>query len=147
MVSPIRLGHLVLRVSDIAKSEKFYTEILGLKVTSRDFGMVFLSSGSNASHELALSPATANADYVRQGNVGLSHFAWQMRSLRDLRQFHNHLKRKGVRILGTGDHGISIGVYFADPDDNRVEVFYELPAERWPDEGLFEGKFPRAWVI
>jgi len=142
MVSPARLGHLVLKVRDIAESERFYTEVLGLTVTSREMGMVFLTSGSNASHELALAPAVESRNHVDGRHVGLSHFAWQMRSFGDLRKIQKQLERKGVNILGTGDHGISIGVYFADPDGNRVEVFYEMPRRQWPKEHLFSGKFP-----
>ena len=36
-------------------------------------------------------------------------------------------------IDGTGDHGISQGIYFQDPDGNEIEVFYELPRAQWPN--------------
>lgn len=142
MVSPARLGHLVLKVNDIKRSEEFYKEILGLKVTERDFGMVFLSSSSETSHELALAPKSSGDD-DRGPNSRLSHFAWQMKTTRDLRELQEFLNENGIRILGTSDHGISIGVYFADPDGNHVEVFYELPRESWPRDGLFKGRFPK----
>ncbi|HIN71709.1 MAG TPA: glyoxalase, partial [Dehalococcoidia bacterium] len=35
MVKPKQLGHLVLRVRDVERSEKFYTENLGLSVTTK----------------------------------------------------------------------------------------------------------------
>ena len=55
MVKPKQLGHLVLRVRDVERSEKFYTENLGLSVTTKRPGvMTFLSAGSDASHELSL---------------------------------------------------------------------------------------------
>ena len=48
-----------------------------------------------------------------------------------------------IKVGGVGNHGISIGVYFFDPDGNEIEVFYELPRDQWPTEGqLFAGKFP-----
>ena len=50
------------------------------------------------------------------------------------------------------DHGISIGVYFRDPDGNGLEVSYELPRSEWPrQERLFAedlvglGRFPGPW--
>ena len=53
------------------------------------------------------------------------------------------MKAKDVNIGGIGDHGISIGVYLFDPDGNEIEVFYELPKDKWPEEGsLFGGQFP-----
>ena len=53
------------------------------------------------------------------------------------------MKAKGVDIGGMGDHGISMGVYFFDPDGNEIEAFYELPRHQWPQEGqIFSGSFP-----
>ena len=75
--------------------------------------------------------------------VGLYHFAWEMESFEDVKRLYGELKEKGVRIAGIGDHGISLGVYFFDPDGNEIEAFYELPRDQWPTEGaIFSGRFP-----
>lgn len=144
MVRPKNLGHLVLRVRNLDHSEQFYTDVLGLEVTSRMPGvMVFMSAGAEASHELALMPGDADTPNPGKDRIGLYHFAWAMESFEDLKQIYHRLKEKGVRIGGVGDHGISLGVYFFDPDDNEIEVFYELPRSQWPKEGnIFDGKFP-----
>jgi catechol-2,3-dioxygenase len=143
MVKPKQLGHLVLRVRDLDRSQSFYEDVLGLQVTTAIPGrMVFLSAGE-ASHELALMSVGADAPGPEQGRVGLYHFAWEMESFEDLRQIYGELKQKDVKVGGVGNHGISIGVYFFDPDGNEIEVFYELPRDQWPTEGqLFAGKFP-----
>ena len=61
----------------------------------------------------------------------------------DLKRLNRELEEKGVSIVGVGDHGVSIGVYFLDPDGNEMEAFYELPRDQWPEEGdIFSGKFP-----
>ena len=120
--------------------------MLGLEVTnSRPGKMVFMSAGDDASHELALIPVGPNAPGPEQGRVGLYHFAWEMASFDDLRTLYREMKEKGVNIGGIGDHGISIGVYFFDPDGNEIEVFYETPREQWPEDGdLFSGQFPQS---
>jgi len=132
----------VLRVRDVSRSEAFYGDILGLSVTSRDLGMVFMSADGDRSHELALIEASANGTGPEPGAPGLAHFAWQAGSLDDLRLIRGRLSERGVTVTGVGSHGISIGVNFLDPDGNRVEIFYELPKEMWPDKGLFLGEFP-----
>ena len=50
------------------------------------------------------------------------------------------------------DHGLSIGIYFRDPDGNGVEVSYELPRNQWArqdkvfsGEGRSKGLFPGPW--
>ena len=55
MIQARKLGHIVLKVRDAAKSRDFYTRTLGLKVAHEDLerGAVFLSFGE-AHHDLAL---------------------------------------------------------------------------------------------
>ena len=145
MVKPLKLGHLVLRVRDLDRSADFYTGVLGLAVTASMPGtMVFMRAGGDSSHELALMSVGADAPGPDAARVGLYHFAWQMESLDDLRELHRELKQKQVEISGIGNHGISLGVYFIDPDGNEIEAFYELPNDQWPSGNIFAGSFPGA---
>ena len=140
-----RLGHLVLRVRDVERSEKFYTEVLGLIVTGKRPGrMVFFSAPeTGSSHELACMAVGPEAPGPEQDRVGLYHMAWQVDSVEELEAFHRRLKEQDATIVGYGDHGMSAGVYFLDPDGNEVECYYELPKDQWPGEGPANGeKFP-----
>ena len=142
MVIPKRLGHIVLKVNDIDKSEVFYKDVLGLKVTHKvEQSMVFMTSGS-LSHEIALFANDANHREPQNEYTRLVHFAWQLKSFEDLKFFYNSLLANKIPISGIGDHGISIGVYFSDPDGNEIEVYYELPKSEWPKKEIFSGKFP-----
>ena len=121
MVKPKQLGHLVLRVRDVERSEKFYADVLGLGTTTKREGiMVFMSAGAEASHELALMSVGSDAPGPEKNRVGLYHFAWEMESFADLQQLYKEMKSKDVNIGGIGDHGISIGGYFFDPDGNET---------------------------
>ena len=78
--------------------------------------------------------------------IGQAHMAWQMETFEDLQELHARLKDNDVRIVRIGDHGVSLGVYLLDPDDNEIEVYYELPKDQWerhPEKGLFGNNFPR----
>ena len=144
MVTPKQLGHLVIRVRDLEKSERFYSDVLGLKVMNKRPGsMTFMSADTGMSHELALVPVGDDAPGPEEGRVGLYHFAWEMESFDDLKKLYKVMKENDVNIGGIGDHGISLGVYFFDPDGNEIEAYYEMPRDEWPPEGdLFEGEFP-----
>ena len=143
MVKPARLAHVVLRVRDLEQSERFYTNLLDLQVTSRiGTKMVFMSASEDASHELALLSIGPEAPGPDPSHVGMYHFAWQMKSLEDLRHIYKVIRDSGLEIGGIGDHGISLGVYLFDPDGNEIEVFFELPKEDWPDDNIFTGSFP-----
>ena len=131
-MKPKKLGHIVLRVRVIARSEAFYKEVLGLRVTGRIPGfMSFLSAGED-SHDLALMQVGEEAPGPEATRVGLYHFAYQVNSRQELEQWYHHLKDNGVQIVGSADHGVSQGVYFLDPDGIEIEVTYEVPPEEWP---------------
>lgn len=144
MVTPKQLGHLVIRVRDLEKSEQFYTNVLGLKVMNTRPGvMTFMSADESMSHELALVPVGDDAPGPESTRVGLYHMAWEMQSFEDLKKLYAVIEENDVKVGSIGDHGISLGVYFFDPDGNEIEAYYEMPKDEWPAEGdLFEGAFP-----
>ena len=123
MVVPAKLGHIVLAVSDIQISTRFYEDVLGLRVTARmPDRMVFLSSRNDASHELALVKMEDSNINPLSNSARIVHFAWQMTSFEDLKEIYHHLLEKKIEIVRFGDHGISLGIYFFDPDGNEIEV-------------------------
>ena len=143
MIKPKSLGHLVLKVRDLNRSEKFYTQILGLQVMGRlNNKMVFLSAGEKH-HDLALFKLQGDAVDAQKMQVGLLHFAWELETLSDLKQAYSFLKKEGIPIQNAIEHGISKGIYFLDPDGNEVEVYCDNPKEEWQRlENPFGGSAP-----
>ena len=141
MVKPKHIGHANIRVRDLERSEKFYTEVLGLHVTHRRGKTAFLSAREH-SHELAIRAIGIDAPGpAEDAQIGTNHFAWQMETFDDLQAMYRHLKQKGVAIDRVRDNCFSVGVYFSDPDGNGIEVYYEdLELFR---RGSWEGKFHR----
>ena len=145
--TPKSLGHLVMRVRDIDRSVDFYTRVMGLTIMEKTAsGTVFMSANTEKSHELAIRAIGMDAGGPDHSVVGQAHMAWQMETFEDLQELYDRLKENDVRIRNIGDHGISLGVYLLDPDDNEIEVYYELPRSQWEshsEKGLFGGSFPR----
>lgn len=141
-----RLGHVVLKVRDLERSEAFYTEVVGLRVTGRLPGrMVFFTVPQNeeASHDFAIWRAGPEAAAPDPGAVGLLHVAWQVERPEDLEALYRHLQARGVPIRGTMDHGTNLSVYFEDPDGHTLEFTYERPREAWPaGRNPFQGRDP-----
>ena len=137
---PKYLGHVNLYVRDAELCEKFYADILGLHTYERRPGRaVFMSADLDQSHEIALMHLGPDAAGPDANRVGLNHIAWRMGSFEDLRELYGRLKERGVETR-IADHGVSLGVYFQDPDGNGNEVYYELPRDAWPrQEQIFEG--------
>jgi catechol 2,3-dioxygenase len=132
MIHPDRIGHVVIKVRDLERSRRFYTEVLGLEIMKElpQVKMVFLASNRRDHHELALAEVGARASAPNPGDVGLSHFAFRLKSIEDLRAAYRELKEHGVPISFTVNHGVTRSVYFLDPDGNQLEVYVDnLPEE------------------
>ena len=118
------LGHANTRVRDVERSEKFYTEVLGLHVTLRRGKTVFLSAREH-SHELAIGAMGDDVLEPDAARIGTNHFAWEVESFDQLQEMVHHLKTKGVEILRSRNNNFSTGIYFNDPDGNGLEIYYE----------------------
>ena len=145
--TPKNLGHVVMRVRDMDRSLDFYTQVMGLTIMERSSsGTVFMSADTEKSHELAIRAIGIDANGPDHSVIGQAHMAWQMESFEDLQELYFRLKENDVRIIRIGDHGVSLGVYILDPDDNEIEVYHELPKSDWKSpegKGLFGGNFPK----
>jgi len=140
-----KLGHVVLKVRDLDRSEAFYTAVVGLQVTGRLPGkMVFFSvPGNQDSHDLAVWRVGPDAASAGPKQVGLFHVAWQVERPEDLEPLYRHLLARGVAVHGTMDHGANLSVYFEDPDGNMLEFTYEQPRPVWPEgQNPFAGRQP-----
>ncbi len=132
-VNPVRLNHAVLFVADLARAERFYTEVFGMTVVAREPrpDAVFLRlprSGNH--HDLGLFGVGPAAAPKRRGGVGLYHLAWQVDTIDELEQARLTLVDAGA-YTGESSHGATKSVYGADPDGNEFEVMWMLPREDW----------------
>ena len=123
-MKPDHLGHVHLKVSDLARAEKFYTEALGLKVMER-FGSqyVFLSLGKHH-HDIALMNVGKNAPRPAREATGLFHVAFEVKNKKDFAKFYQQLKKHGVEPEAV-DYGMHFAMYFPDPDHNIIEVYVD----------------------
>ena len=123
MIKPTRLGHVVLRVRNLKRSEEFYTEFLGLEVKGRGGDrIVFFRSNEDTDHDLAISNVGADAPGPEATRVGMYHFAYEFKSIEDIKEAYRLTQEMDIRISGFGDHGETKGLYILDPDGIEIEL-------------------------
>jgi catechol 2,3-dioxygenase len=126
-----RIAHIVLFVRDPRASAEWYGDVLGMRVSATVpdgpyRGGIFLSFGEH-DHDLALFPASSAADRGKE----FEHIGLEVDcdgNIDQLRRLYGKMLQRGVRINEVLDHGVSIGIYFFDPDGHQLEVFCQLVA-------------------
>lgn len=114
--------HLSLFVSNPEISAKWYADVLGMVEHARGPAWIMMSFGEKH-HDIALIQAEAGA---QQGGLGLQHYGLEIEgNFETLQRLHGMLIQKGVEIVKTTDHAVGKGLYFHDPDGNRLEFFLE----------------------
>jgi catechol 2,3-dioxygenase len=92
----LRVGHIHLRVGNIAKAEKFYNGLLGLDVTRRRNGATFLSTGGYH-HHVAVNTWHSNGASARDGRrAGLHWVALEINNSATLDGLQQRLAAAGV---------------------------------------------------
>ena len=121
------LGHIVLNVVNLKKSERFYQSILGLNVSARNLQtkMTFLSYGREH-HDIALQALPKGAKHVAgKGMAKLHHFCVYVDRNEIIDQIYPILKRRRIPIVSGPETLVVAGnrsISFLDPDGNRVEI-------------------------
>ncbi|MBT6842746.1 MAG: lactoylglutathione lyase [Candidatus Melainabacteria bacterium] len=123
----MRLLHTMLRVTDIEKSIKFYTEILAMKLLRRKdypegkFTLAFLGYGnesSNTALELTHNWETDSYDI----GTAFGHIAIEVS---DVYQACDKIKAQGgkvVREAGPMKHSTTVLAFIEDPDGYKIEL-------------------------
>lgn len=133
MIHPERIAHVVIKVRDLERSRKFYTEVLGMQVMKDvpQINAAFLSFNGQDHHEVALFQVGPQAEGPRMNQVGLLHFAFRLRSEEELQAAYQEFKEKGVPVTFTVNHGVTKSIYFHDPDGNELEVYSDNSPEEY----------------
>jgi len=109
------LRHIALRTRDLKTTEKFYTEVLGLKVAFRHPpSMIFL--GTPGGGDLLNFVRTTKRP---SGNQGLGHIGFQT-TVAGLKRLERKLRAHGIAIEGR--RGKS-AIYLSDPNGYQIEYY------------------------
>ena len=114
-----RLGHVALRVQDMARAVAFY-QALGLRLTWQAADWAYLQSPQTGDGVALLSP-----DYKAAG----PHFAFHFPDRQAVDAVHAQLTASGHRVGPVHDHRDgTASFYLQDPEGNWLEMLYEPQA-------------------
>jgi catechol 2,3-dioxygenase len=113
----LRIGHIHLRVGDIARAETFYRDALGLEVTRRRHGASFMSSGRYHHHIGSNVWHSAGAGRRDESRAGLSWLSLEAADAAAFDAATARLAQAGVPPAVTAQR-----IEVADPWGTRVRI-------------------------
>ncbi len=142
-----RLQHLVLWVSNVERSVRFYCDVLGFEVKTQYPNAAFLKiPGSPDDHHLGLFEQSG-LPRPDEGVARMYHSAWEVADITDLVRARRRLTEAGA-LVGSSNHGVSLSLYAKDPDGLEFEIFWTVPGGKsTPTRELdLEGELARRGV-
>lgn len=111
---PLGLGHIVLRVDSKAETERFYTQLMGLRLTDYGSGRPAFFHCNRRHHSVAVAEVPGGPDAKR-----LVHLMLEVQTLDDVGTCYDLCERGGAPLLKTlGKH----------PNDHMISFYVRTPS-------------------
>jgi catechol-2,3-dioxygenase len=128
------LGHVVLKVRDLERSEAFYADTLGIPVVSRisePVRMTFFTLGNH--HDFAIIEIGKDAPPADPRAPGLAHVAFNIGDSSDeFVSMQSHLEAAGVETLYVAERSFATSLHLLDPDGHEVELYIDVSPDGDP---------------
>ena len=135
-IMPLKLGHVAYRVNDVQRVVKFYTDVLGFRVSDwHGDTFAFLRCG----------PDHHTVNFVFDEVPQLHHIAFEVKDWAEIQRACEWLAKNNIHLVwGPGRHiiGHNVAIYHRNADKVRVEFFCEMDLMKDEALGYFD---PRPW--
>ena len=127
-IRPHKFAHVVYRTRRFEEMLAWYQAVFGAHVQHQDPALAFLTY-DDEHHRFAfvnlgvIDPQHTETD--KQGLIGVDHVAYTYASLDQLLDHYDQLKAKAIHPYWCVHHGITVSMYYADPDGNQMEFQVE----------------------
>ncbi len=123
-IKPAKFAHVVYRTRRFAEMIDWYVKVFGCKVQFQSPVLAFVTYDDEHHRVAFVNLATVDPEAKlndRRGAVGVDHVAYTFGSLRELLENYDQLKAMGVMPYWRLHHGVTVSLYYADPDGNQME--------------------------
>ena len=114
--------HVTIKTSRLSQLVDWYRTVIGAEVTFQDANNAW-TSNDEANHRVAfLSVPGLDDDPDKVKHNGMHHSAFEYANFADLMTSYERLKGEDILPAFCLDHGLTISIYYKDPEGNFVEL-------------------------
>ena len=126
MVRVVGVDHLVLSVGDFETSKAFYAplmEFLGFGVEAEYADSMMGWANGKTLFWIAAADTEGKTHKYRKGDIGFHHYAFRLRSRKDVDALQAFLEERGAKIVDPAGEYYDdyYAVFFLDPDGMKLE--------------------------
>jgi catechol 2,3-dioxygenase len=116
------LHHVTMKTNQLPAMIAWYSAVIGAQVQFQDANNAWMTNDA-ANHRIAfLSMPALESDPEKVKHTGMHHSAFEYDSFDDLMASYERLKSEGIVPAFCLEHGLTISIYYKDPDGNHVEL-------------------------
>lgn len=127
-IRPGKFAHIVYRTRRFEQMLRWYETVFDARIQYQNPALAFLTY-DDEHHRFALANLSIlqpeENEMNRHGVIGVDHVAYTYASLNDLFENYAQLKERGILPYWCVHHGITVSMYYADPDGNQMEFQVE----------------------
>src|SRR5687767_3338803 len=124
MAKPTKLAHVVYSTRRFDEMLDWYQKVFEATVVYQNPALAFLTY-DDEHHRFAFINMSAfkpdAADIGERADTGVNHVAYTYAKLGDLLDTYVRLKQSGIAPYWPVHHGVTLSLYYQDPDGNRME--------------------------
>ena len=136
MAAPSKFAHVVYQTHRFEEMVQWYLRVFEATIRHKDDKIAFLSY-DDEHHRMAflnLGPVEGGGAPKKPNGVGVHHVAYTWKDLGELIDTYKRLKSYGVLPAVPIRHGLTLSLYYQDPDGNMMEFQIDLMDIKGADE-------------
>ncbi|HTH50615.1 MAG TPA: VOC family protein [Pyrinomonadaceae bacterium] len=123
MAKPYKLAHVVYMTRRFDEMLEWYKTVFEADVVYQNPAIAFMTY-DDEHHRFAfanLNVLKPTGDGAAPTDIGVNHVAYTYRNVGDLLDNYERLKAAGIEPYWPVHHGMTLSMYYKDPDGNRME--------------------------
>lgn len=129
LAAPTKFAHIVYRTRRFAEMLEWYSTVFDARIQYKNPALAFMTY-DDEHHRFAFGDMSVlqpnGTETEKSGAIGVDHVGYTLGSIGDLLENYASLKEKGISPYWCVHHGVTVSMYYADPDGNQMEFQVDL---------------------